>query len=84
MQERNSCDSILARLNIYYLGGIIITGITAAVLLFSGSNNSAGQKKSINPVAVNKSIQSVILEIPVVQPIEKIPDISGIIAKELI
>ncbi len=41
-QGRNSCDFNPGSLNIYYLGGILATGITAAVLLFSSSENSAG------------------------------------------
>ena len=29
-----------ARFNIYYLGGILVAGITAAIILFSGTGNS--------------------------------------------
>ncbi|TAL66915.1 MAG: PKD domain-containing protein [Bacteroidetes bacterium] len=46
------------RLNIYYLGGIIITGITAAVILSSGKDN-ANQLPALN--ISGKTIESVSL-----------------------
>ncbi len=63
-----------ARINIYYLGGIIITGITASVLLFSGSHNSAEQQKPLIPAAVNKTDSISFIEIPIVQPLRTEPD----------
>ena len=73
-----------ARINIYYLGGIIITGITASVLLFSGSHNSAGQNKSSKPATLNKTDSIIYIEVPVVQPLRKEPVISNIFHKNSI
>ena len=70
-----------ARINIYYIGGIIITGITASVLLFSGSHNAARQNKSTNPSTINKTDSSSYIEIPVVQPLRMEPVISNVLHK---
>jgi hypothetical protein len=67
-----------ARINIYYLGGIMIAGITSAVMLFTGSEN-AGR---LNPLSfqgkLNNSDTSGVIEIPVGKPIIGQPDISRV------
>jgi PKD repeat protein len=69
------------RLNMYYLGGIIITGITASVLLFSGSHKSAGQNNSTQPPVENKSDSNSYFEVPMAQPLRTEPGISSVIHK---
>jgi PKD repeat protein len=44
-----------AKLNIYYLGGILITGIITAVLLLSGSGNSLNLNSSDTSGKLNKT-----------------------------
>ncbi len=59
-----------ARLNIYYIGGILITGITTAVIFFSESQNSA----RLNPISIsgklNKTDTSSYIEVHVALPIK--------------
>jgi hypothetical protein len=58
-----------ARLNIYYIGGILITGITTAVLIFSGTTNP----ESSNPINIsnklNKPDTGSYIEVPIQQPV---------------
>jgi PKD repeat protein len=65
-----------ARINIYYLGGFMIAGITSAIMLFTGSENA----ERLNPVSfqdkLNKSDTSSVIEIPVGKPIKGQHDIS--------
>ncbi len=56
-------------LNIYYLGGILATGITAAVLLFSASEYSAGSNPSGRPGKMNSSDTGSYIEIPMGKPL---------------
>src|ERR1035437_2345428 len=62
-----------ARLNIYYIGGILIAGITTAVLLFSASKATG----RLNPSGPNdnlfKTDTNSYIEIQVKQPVRKEP-----------
>ena len=58
-----------ARMNIYYLGGILLTGIAAGVLLLSLAKNSVRLNSSTVPVTVNKSDTGNYIQIPVVHPV---------------
>ena len=73
-----------ARLNIYYLGGILITGITAAVLLFSGSENSVLLNSSTVLIKANQSDTGSYIQIPVEYPVRIKPDNSNLIHKKTI
>ncbi len=73
-----------ARLNIYYIGGILITGITAAVILFSGARNSDIINPLNNQDKLNKTDTSSYIEVRAVQPIRTKPGISNVIHNELI
>jgi PKD repeat protein len=59
-----------ARLNIYYLGGILMTGITAAALLFSGQANSP----AVKPDDLTKSDTSIYLELQINQPVKVVAE----------
>jgi PKD repeat protein len=61
----------VSRLNIYYLGGILISGIAAGLLLFSPSGNTDHLNKSITSGKVNKTDTINYLEVPVEQPQRK-------------
>jgi hypothetical protein len=69
-----------ARLNIFYLSGILITGITAAVLLITAPQSSI-DKKTITPVNAAKTDSGKYIDISTVQPISRKPqqktEISG-------
>jgi PKD repeat protein len=71
-----------ARINIYYIGGIVITGITVAVMLFSGSHNS----NQLNPLNtqgnLNKTDTGSYFEVQVVEPVRTKPGRSTIIRSE--
>lgn len=58
-----------SRLNIYYIGGILVTGITAAIILFPGSNYS----ESSNPLRISETVikpdTSSFIEVRVEQPL---------------
>jgi PKD repeat protein len=71
-------------LNIYYLGAILATGITAAVLLFSSSENSASSNPSGRPGKMNSSDTGSYIEIPVGEPLTVKPADSHIIHNESI
>ncbi|MGD0754565.1 MAG: PKD domain-containing protein [Bacteroidales bacterium] len=71
-----------ARLNIYYIGGILVTGITAAIILFSGSRNSDNLKPLNNPEKINRTDTSSYIEVQAVQPVRINPAISNVIHKE--
>jgi len=73
-----------ARINIYYLGGILISGITIAALLFSASENSDRSSSSVIPDKISKPDSSLYLEILIAQPLilRKKPDTSIVIHKE--
>jgi PKD domain len=66
----------LARLNIFYIGGIFVAGITAAVLLHSVKEKSALLITSAN--SYGKEIADTVsyLQIPVPQPVKEKPVIS--------
>jgi hypothetical protein len=71
-----------ARLNIYYLGGILVTGITTAVMFFSESQNS----DRLNPMSIsgklNKTDTSSYIEVQAVQPIKAETANSNVIHNE--
>lgn len=67
-----------ARLNIYYLGGILLTGITAAVLLYQGSANRFSSSETLPDLQVAESSNYV--EVPVKQPLRILPGNSAIVA----
>lgn len=71
-------------LNIYYLGAILATGITAAVLLFSSSENSAGSNPPGQPGKMNSSDTGSYIEIPIEKPLTVKPADSHIIHNESI
>jgi PKD repeat protein len=73
-----------ARLNIYYIGGILITGITAAFILFSGSQNSVRLIPLSKPDKLNKTDTSSYIEVPVVQPLRVELGNSNVIPNESI
>jgi PKD repeat protein len=58
-----------SRLNIYYIGGILIAGITTGVLLYSGFNNSEQLNPERNPSLLNIKDSVSYAELPVMQPI---------------
>ena len=60
-----------SRFNIYYLGGILISGIATGLLLFSPSDNSVQVHKSVTTEKVNKTDTNNYLEVPVEQPQRK-------------
>ena len=73
-----------ARFNIYYIGGIMITAITTAVLILSGSENS-GRLNSLNiPGKLNKSDTIRYIEVPVDHPIRLESQKSNVIHTESI
>jgi hypothetical protein len=67
------------RLNIYYLGGILITVITAAVLLFAGSENSNRSNSISISAKFEKSDIGSYVEVPLEQPIRLKPDSSNVV-----
>jgi hypothetical protein len=71
-----------ARLNVYYIGGIVITGITATVMLFSGSHNSYQLNPLNTPGNLNKTDTSRYIEVPVVEPVRKKPGSSTVFHSE--
>jgi PKD repeat protein len=71
-----------ARLNIYYIGGIVITGITVAVMLFSGSHSSYHLNPLDTPGNLNKTDTGKYIEVPVEQPVRIKPGKSTIIHSE--
>jgi plastocyanin len=71
-----------ARLNIYYIGGIVITGITVAVMLFSGSHSSHHLNPLDIPGNLNKTDTGKYIEVPVEQPVRIMPGKSTIIHSE--
>lgn len=73
-----------ARLNIYYISGILITGIAASVILFSGSQKAVRLNPLSNPDKLNKTDTSSYIEVPVVQPLRVKPGISKSIHNESI
>lgn len=60
-----------ARLNIYYVSGILISGITAAVLIFSATQNSSRTISPATSIEVKQSVTDNIIEVPAGVP-EKI------------
>ena len=73
-----------ARMNIYYLGGILLTGIAAGVLLLSLAENSVRLNSSTVPVTVNKSDTGNYIQIPVVHPVKIKSDNSNVTHNESI
>jgi hypothetical protein len=67
------------RLNIYYLGGILITGITIAVMLFSGTDKSNRSNSLSVSGKFGKSDTNSYVLIPLEQPIRPKPDSSNVI-----
>ena len=74
----------VSRLNIYYLGGILISGIATGLLLFSSYKNTDHLYKYISMEKVNKTDTINYIEIPVEQPQRKDPDKSIIISNNSI
>jgi PKD repeat protein len=70
------------RLNIYYLGGILISGIAIGLLLFSPSLKYDQLNKSTTTEKVNKTDAINYLEVPVEQPQRKDLDRSKTISGE--
>jgi PKD repeat protein len=60
-----------SRLNIYYLGGILISGIATGLLLFSSSEKSDQLNKSVNTENVINTETLNYLEVPVDRPQRK-------------
>jgi PKD repeat protein len=73
-----------ARLNIYHIGGILTTGIAAAVILFSGSQNSDHLNSLNIPVKLSKTDTSSYIEVQASQPVRTKPGISNVINSESI
>ena len=73
-----------SRFNIYYLGGILISGITAAVILFSGSENSDHLKPLSVSGKLNNNDTSRYIQIGVEQPVRKKSNKSNISRNESI
>jgi PKD repeat protein len=73
-----------ARFNIYYMGGILITGFTAAVILFSGVQNSVHQNPLTNPDKIEKTDTNRYIEVPVLQPLKPEQGIPHVIHNESI
>jgi len=71
-----------ARLNIYYMGGILISGIGMALLLFSGSGNSDHLNSSGISAEKYKTDTIEYIEVPVKQPDRKSPNKSNVIQIE--
>ena len=72
------------RFNMYYLGTILITGITAAVLLFSASEDSYAFVQPDNPDIINKIDTTDYIELQVVQPILVKPEKVAVIQNDSI
>jgi PKD repeat protein len=70
------------QLNIYYIAGILITGITTAVLIFSGSQKTDNSISLNNQEIFNKADTSSYIEVRSVQPVRIKPGISNIIHNE--
>lgn len=73
----------VSKLNIYYLGGILISGIATGLLLFSPSVNTDHLKKSIRTEKVYKTDTVNYIEVPVEQPQRKDPGKSKIVTGEI-
>ena len=67
-----------ARFNIYYLGGILVAGITASVLLFSGSDTPIPVKTLSVSDKLNTGDTSSFINIEVGQPVRKVSNISNV------
>ena len=73
----------VSKLNIYYLGGILISGIATGLLLFSPSFNTDHLKKSIRTEKVYKTDTVNYIEVPVEQPQREDPGKSKIVTGEI-
>lgn len=71
-----------ARLNIYYVAGILITGITVAVLILSTSANSVSSKTSPAAIELKLTDTNSFIEVPAGIPVKTKPGISAVIIKE--
>jgi len=60
-----------ARLNIYYIAGLLIAGIGIAVLLLSGPINSVNINPTIKSVSSNVTDTDNYIELPVNQPVRR-------------
>ena len=67
-----------ARFNIYYLGGILIAGITASVILFSGSEASDKLKPLNITDKITSSDTGRYLQIELKKPVRKDSNISNL------
>ena len=72
-----------ARLNIYYIAGLLITGITIVVMLLSAPQNPENLNSTTQAVYLNKADTNKYIELPVKQPVRvkaeksiEIPDVS--------
>jgi PKD repeat protein len=72
-----------ARLNIYYIAGILITGITSAVLILSASGDSPHSKTSPEAIELLSDTNSYI-EVPAGVPLKTKPQLSAVIKRESI
>jgi PKD repeat protein len=53
------------RFNIYYIGGILVAGITAAIILFSGNGNTVHLTSLNNSNEINNTVITENLKVPV-------------------
>jgi hypothetical protein len=67
-----------ARFNIFYIGGMLIAGITAGVVLFSGSEASHNLKPLNTGGKYNNTDTSSYLQIELKKPVRKDSDISNV------
>ncbi|HEX7493656.1 MAG TPA: PKD domain-containing protein [Bacteroidales bacterium] len=71
-----------SRLNIYYLGGILISGIATGLLIFSSSEKSDQLNKSVTTENVINTDTVYSIEVPAEKPQRKDPDRSKTITGE--
>jgi len=72
----------LSRFNIYYLGGILVAGIAASVILFSGSETPNPEKTLNVSGKLNNNDTSRYIQIGVEQPVRKKSNKSNISRNE--
>jgi PKD repeat protein len=73
-----------SRLNIYYSAGILVTGVTTAVLLFSTSKDYGTLLPESSTASINRADTTKFAEVPVKQIVRKEPEKSFVIHNESI
>jgi PKD repeat protein len=73
-----------ARFNIYYVAGILITGITAAVLILSASRESVPSNTSPAEIGLTQADTNRIIEVATGVPVKRKPEISAVINKGIV